>query len=189
MTNTGKAAYILAGGRSTRMRTDKARLLIQGRTLARHIAEQASLAADNVTLVGGEPLEDLRTIPDRYPGFGPVGGMATALLDTASEWNLLLACDMPFVTAPFLAALLARGAEGGWNAVIPQTPDGRRHPLCAAYRLSALGALQLAVATGVHTVREAIKPLYIVHFPVEDLRVVTNINTPDEWATALAGEE
>ena len=70
------------------------------------VAGAVASAAGNVTLVGHS---ELPGIPDRYPGEGPLGGILTALHHTSADWNLIVACDMPEISADFLAELLARG--------------------------------------------------------------------------------
>jgi molybdopterin-guanine dinucleotide biosynthesis protein A len=188
-TEFSNAGYVLGGGRSSRMGTDKALLPYQGRSLIEHIAEQVRLAAGSVTLVGHPGVGDVPAIPDLYPGFGPVGGLVTALEHSHSEWNLLVACDMPFVSTEWLSALLEAAACADSAAMIPITADGRLHPLCAVYRRSALPLLQQAVSRGIHTVREAIEPLGALRFPVSDARLMANINTPGDWAQAQLGQE
>lgn len=173
----GTAGYVLAGGRSSRMGTNKALLPWRRGTLLGYIAGEVEAAAGSVTLVGSAETA-FRTLPDEYPGFGPVGAIATALRDTTAEWNLIVACDMPGVTREWLALLLA---EAGGDATVPVTPDGRPHPLCAVWNRSALDVVSSAVDRGVHTVNEVVRRLDCRTLAVED-HVVANVNTPEEWA-------
>src|ERR1019366_6470085 len=96
------SGYVLAGGRSSRMGRDKARLPFRGCDLVSAVAAAVAAAvasvAGNVTLVGHP---ELPSIPDRYPDGGPLGGILTALDHTAADWNLIVACDMPEVSAAF----------------------------------------------------------------------------------------
>src|SRR5689334_13277077 len=92
------------------MATDKALLPFRGATLVQHVASAVLAATGSVTLVG-EPQRYLHlgypVVPDRVPGAGPLGGIASALAATTAEWNLVLACDMPEVSVHFLEQLLA----------------------------------------------------------------------------------
>lgn len=170
------------------MGAQKPLLPFRGRTLIEYIAGEVEAAAGSVTLVGCPPLAGLNAIPDLYPAFGPAGGILTALASRPVDWSLIVACDMPFVTREWFEHLFAAAAASDADAVLPVTPDGRHHPLCAVYGRSALPALERAVHLGIHTVREAIQPLRI--FEVEaSARLLSNINTPGEWAAVLAEQE
>src|SRR5205085_5084440 len=94
--------FVLAGGKSTRMGTDKALLDWHGRTLLTYMTDLLRDVADQVLVVGRDPL------PDRLPGRGPLSGIATALEATATDANLILAVDLPHLTHDFLKYLRVR---------------------------------------------------------------------------------
>jgi molybdopterin-guanine dinucleotide biosynthesis protein A len=146
-------AYILAGGRSTRMGRDKAMLSLAGRTLlARAVATLRTVAAE-VVLLGDRP--DLqgadRAIPDLHPGCGPVGGMETALRDLAAsptpEWACFLPVDMPFLPAGLYAALIRRWLAEGRPVAYPIVDEGPQ-PLITLLHRSVLPYLTAAVEIG-----------------------------------------
>jgi molybdopterin-guanine dinucleotide biosynthesis protein A len=98
------SAYILAGGLSSRMGTDKAMLTLAGRRLiahavakARRLTGGAHILSSRAELAGDGPL-----VPDLHPGTGPIGGIEAALRHSVSDWNLILPVDLPFVPAGFL---------------------------------------------------------------------------------------
>jgi len=180
-----RAAFVLVGGRSSRMGRDKARLPIQGRSLVEHVASQAHGVTDNITLVGeisryanlGYPV-----IEDIFPGRGPLSGIHTALTQSGSEWNLILACDMPQVTAAFLDQLMARAEAGQASAVIPVGPDTVPQPLCAAYHRRCALEVARALEHGVQKVTEAFEAFDIDFWPVPHTYYFRNLNTPEEWS-------
>lgn len=190
MLRDATSGFVLAGGRSSRMGLTKALLPWHGRTLIEHIAGQVRQAAGNVTTVGGEAVEGVVCLPDRHPGFGPVGGIATALASGSAPWNLIVACDMPGLTAVFLEGLIAAAfGHGNCQAVIPVTPDRRIHPLCAAYHRSAGTVINHAVALGRAKLTDVVAELRCIHIAV-DTRLTRNVNTPAEWAAvAEVGQE
>jgi len=114
--------YILAGGRSSRFGSDKARALRRGRPLLCHVAAMLEPVASRITVVAdrARKYDDLgfRTVADRQPGRGPLGGLAGALADLPGErhWLLLCSCDAAVLRSAWLHQLLAyRGA--GHDAV------------------------------------------------------------------------
>jgi molybdopterin-guanine dinucleotide biosynthesis protein A len=137
------SAAILAGGRATRFDgRDKSALVIDGRTiLARQIAELAPMTAD-LLFVGGSPPPEygaqLRTVPDLVPGSGPLGGLHAALTAARSPLVVVVACDMPFLSAPLLRRFVTlTGGPDHPDIVVPRTERGY-HPLCAVYTRACL---------------------------------------------------
>ncbi len=178
-----RAGYVLVGGRSSRMGRDKALLPFRGEPLACSVARQVELAAGSVVLVGDPDLYgSLRypVIPDAFPGEGPLSGILTALRHTSSEWNLVVACDMPELTADFLSNLLAV-AEVRQTTVVPQGPSGRLEPLCIVWRRSALPAVEAAFQAGVRKVAAALADLAVTVYPVTEVAPFQNVNTLEEW--------
>jgi molybdopterin-guanine dinucleotide biosynthesis protein A len=112
--------YVLAGGRSARMGTDKALLELDGKPLIEHavrklrrICSDVHILSSNVELEWYAPL-----VPDLHPGCGPIGGIEAALLRSPFDWNVFLAVDMPFLPAGFM---------WGWmNEWMTRKDDGAR---------------------------------------------------------------
>jgi len=175
---------VLAGGQSTRMGRDKALLPFRGGALAAYVAATVAAAAGSAVLIG-DPQKyghlGYPAIPDRTPGAGPLGGIETALSCTAADWNLVLACDMPAVSADFLRELLDAGERCGADALVPAGPSGRLEPLCAVYHRRAAAALRRALDRGVRKVTEALAGLDAAPWPVIDSACFANLNTPEEW--------
>lgn len=139
-------AYILIGGRSSRLGRDKAFVRVGGTSLAQRAIEtvRRSKVAGKLTCVAGNDTQlaieaitlDAPFIFDLVPGRGPLGGLHAALSNAVNEWIFLLACDMPLVT-PELVTLLAGRVSDDEAAVVPVQGDGRLQPLCAFYRKAA----------------------------------------------------
>ena len=130
--------FILVGGRSSRMGSDKATLRLGGVTLAERLTAIAGEAFPGapVTLVaaGPEQFSDLPVVIDVYPDRGPLGGLHTALTHAKTEWIFLAGCDLPFITAGLISRL-CNLRTNETDAVVPVQSDGIVQPLCALYRV------------------------------------------------------
>ena len=194
------SAAILIGGNATRFDgRDKSALLVDGRTiLSRQLAALAAVAPDDemdVMLVGGSPKHDLprvRHVADVVPGRGPLGGVQAALAAARGPATLMLACDMPFVTAPLvrhlfsLAGAAARTAEGA-DVVVPRTERGY-HPLCAVYTRACLEPAARRLARGELKLTGLFDEVRVRVVTTEALaafgdpdRLLANVNTSTEY--------
>ncbi len=164
------------------MGRDKALLPLAGRPLIEQIATRAAKVAPSVTIVASPGTYDglgFGVISDLRPHCGPLAGIEAALASGHARRNLILACDMPHLN-PGLLEELFRGEAA---CVLPQTPDGRWHPLCAVWDGRLLPNVTAALDRGEFRVRAALAGVDVQLVPVEQL---ANANTPEEW-TALAG--
>ena len=121
----GLAGYVLAGGASSRFGQDKALMEIGNTPMLFRMIKLLESVAKNVKVIGS--LEKyaqfgIEVIADRWPGEGPLGGIITVLEVTAKrpakdEWNLIVSCDMPFLTAEWLGHLTQRAMKSSAQAV------------------------------------------------------------------------
>jgi molybdenum cofactor guanylyltransferase len=127
-------AFILAGGASRRMGTDKSQLLIDDQTLLERITATLLEITDLITIVGKPPnASPLPSVQDVYPQWGALGGLHAALTACRREWAIVVACDLPYVTSALFAHLAALRVDH--EAVVPVQNDGRPQPLAALYRI------------------------------------------------------
>ncbi len=174
----------MCGGFSSRMGADKALLPFHGRTLLEEVANQVRAAAGSVTLLG--PVEryahlGFPAIPDRQSGCGPLSGILAALESGTADGNLIVACDMPGISAPRLEELLCAAEEADCDCLLPCGPGGQPEPLCAVYHSRALPHLRSLFESGVRKVTSALDGLRVVRHEVEDVRLFVNVNTPLDW--------
>jgi molybdenum cofactor guanylyltransferase len=149
-------AAILAGGRATRFGgRDKSALVLGGRTILERQLEVLSEVAGDLLIVGG-PLRPgipagVRQVPDAVPGCGPLGGVHAALSTARGSATVVVACDMPYLSAPLLQHLLTLASQGnraqGADIVVPKTERGY-HPLCAVYTPACLEPAARRLADG-----------------------------------------
>lgn len=165
------------------MGRDKALLPYRGATLAGHVAAAVKQAAGGVVLVG-DPARygglGYRAIPDAMQDSGPLAGIHAALLDSSADWNLLVACDMPGVSAALLESLLEAAERAGADAFLPAGPSGHPEPLCAVYHRRCRDAIGAALAAGVRKVRDGLAGLDVAVRQWDD--AFQNCNTPGDWA-------
>jgi len=179
-----RSGFVLAGGASSRMGRDKALLAFGETTLVEHVARAVREAAGSVTLIGD---------PDRYGGLGhpvcrdlvlncgPLGGIYTALSVAPTDWNLVVACDMPGISASALRGLIEPEAQLGRDSVMAVGPDGDPEPLCAVYHRHCLPMLDRAIREKRFKMRDLVVELQTELRPLEGA-ALANVNTPGEWA-------
>lgn len=193
------AGYVLAGGASRRFGRDKAAILFGGQTMLERMRDLLAGVAGDVSVVAPPGRYEGRGVPciaDRWPGEGPLGGVLTALLNSAEsradrEWNLILSCDMPFLTKEWLTFLAQRAEASDALVLYPQSAHGPE-PLCACWRTSAQPALQAAFDRGARKMTDALKnvPAEVLDERVwkrfdSEGRLFWNMNTPADYEEAL----
>jgi molybdopterin-guanine dinucleotide biosynthesis protein A len=133
----GVTAFVLAGGKSSRMGSDKAFLRLGDETLLSRALKLAGAVVSEVCIVGDAKKFAAfgRVVEDVYRDRGPLGGIHAALSGSTTELNLMLAVDLPFVTQKLLQYLLSRALESGAIVTVPRAGSGSGvQPLCAVYR-------------------------------------------------------
>jgi len=159
----GVAGYILAGGGSTRFGRDKALVEVGGIPMIASMIELVRSVTRQMKIVAAPGKYDafgVEIVEDRWPGEGPLGGIITALEDAAQsaarpEWNLVVSCDMPFLTQEWLAFLGERATKSKAQVVFPHSASGPE-PLCACWQTGAAAELRSGFERGVRKVTEGI---------------------------------
>jgi molybdopterin-guanine dinucleotide biosynthesis protein A len=197
------AAFILAGGASSRMGRDKGLLDFGGAPLVLHTARLLKLITAQVTVVGSphrysalglQPISDECDARSQgepsEPRRGPLAGISAALAATQLPWNLIVACDLPYLSAEWLDWLLSRVLRSHGEAIIPKTERGIE-PLVAVYRRECVAPISAALARGVRKVSDAIAELRVDFvYPREWRRIdpsgviLRNMNEPGDYEEA-----
>ena len=170
------------------MGVNKAFLEFEGRTLLERAIVVVSAACGTSAIVGDPTVLERygRVIPDLYAGCGPLGGIHAALQHSSAELNLMLAVDMPFVSANLLGFLLEAAESSGAVVTVPQTGRGFQ-PLCAVYRREFASLAEQALRAGKYKIdrlfcQTAVRiitegELSVAGFTERDF---LNVNTPEE---------
>ena len=189
---TDFTAFILAGGNSTRMGTDKAFVMLEGRTLLARALEVCRTVTSDVRIVGDRkkfaPFAPV--VEDVFPGCGPLAGIHAALRASQTDWNVVLAVDLPFISPALLLFLVAQARESRAMVTVPRAGEGWQ-PLCAIYRRAFADAAETALRAGRYKIDALFDESLIRPVGEEDLRragfapeVFRNLNTPKELAEA-----
>ncbi len=186
------SAAIMAGGKSKRMGQDKAWIELDGEPLIARVAAVLAEVADEVIVVANDPRYEslgLRVVRDRYPQGGPLGGIATGVGAATHDTVLVAACDMPFLSATVWRVLLGHAGEA--DVVIPriggeyETLHAIYTKACVPHMVRSLAENQLRVIAFFDRVRLLAIDEAELKAADATLRAFTNVNTPEELATAL----
>jgi len=186
------AAFILAGGKSTRMGADKGFVVLDGRTLLARALDVAGSVTANVNIVGAAAKFGAfaPVVEDIFPGCGPLGGIHAGLQSSRANLNLMLAVDVPFVTRELLEYLIERARESAATVTVPRISRGWQ-PLCAVYRREFADVAEKALRAGRNKIDALFADVPVQTIVEEELeaagfsvKMFRNLNTPEELAEA-----
>jgi molybdopterin-guanine dinucleotide biosynthesis protein A len=185
-------AFVLAGGRSSRMGRDKAFLEFDGISLLRRALLLANTVTRDVRIVG--PTSKFSAfgivVEDAFHDRGPLGGIHAALNASTKDLNLVIAVDMPFLSEEFLTFLLQRARASDAAVTIARTHSGWE-PLCAIYRRSFAVIAEAALKSGENKIDRLFQHLELNPITEEDLQSFPknqfrNLNTPEDLSKPAA---
>lgn len=203
------AGIVLAGGASSRMGVPKASLDWHGTPLLAHVAAIVAdaVAPGPVVVVhaAGQELPPLpagvETVEDTVPAQGPLQALHDGLraVEDRADAAFLGCTDAPFLHAGLVRLLLDRLAADGADAVLPES-GGRRHYGAAAYRVDLAAEAGRLLAAGNRRLAALVDGVRTVVLPEAELRralsavdpelrALDDVDTPAEWAAALASGE
>jgi molybdopterin-guanine dinucleotide biosynthesis protein A len=185
------SVVILAGGHSRRLGRDKSLLEIDGQPLLARTVQRLGALSDDLVVVTNDATryESLslaaRLVPDEEPGMGSLMGIYSGLQATCHPHALVLACDMPFLSLPFLRHMATLAP--GHDVVIPRL-GSLLEPLHAIYGKSCVPFMEELLAQGerkiaafFHRVRvRYVEEVELDRFDPDHLSFV-NVNTPQDW--------
>ena len=186
---------ILAGGKSSRMGTNKALLTIDGKTVIERIVNQLDQIVDEIIVVTNHfhdyEFLQLPMVEDKWKDMGPLAGIQAGLNASTTERNLVVACDMPFISidlGKYLLSLLDQ-----YQAAVPEI-SGQLHPLFAAYRKDTLEAISKSLNENQLRIRQLLHTIHVKIIKnelLDSLGISTeeiyffNMNHRDEYHKAL----
>jgi molybdenum cofactor guanylyltransferase len=182
-TELSATAIILAGGKSSRIGTDKGMLSINGQTMLEHICKQLRGTFSQILISAGDTekysFAGFEVVRDKISSQGPLMGIASALEASANEINFVVACDIPHIEMDCVRKMLteARGAD----IVVLTTGDKKYEPLFAIYRKSALDAIKRTLRKGKRKISEVFDKCEVKYIDLGKADWLININTLAEY--------
>lgn len=183
---------LLAGGRSRRMKQDKAALKVHAEPQLQYAYALLSEICER-TYVSTRPgqdcdelFEELPRIEDRITGIGPLGGILSAQMEYPGAAWLVLACDLPFVTKDVLGHLKALRNPTRLATAFCSTRDALPEPLCAVFEPKSHLRLLNFLGMGVHCPRKILVNSRTWLLDLPEAHALDNLNTPADLAAARA---
>jgi molybdopterin-guanine dinucleotide biosynthesis protein A len=190
-------SIVLAGGKGGRLGRDKTLEKVGRHTLIQRIMDCLVLICDEIVVViaPGQPEPSLsikaRVVVDLYPGRGALGGIYTGLVASDSFYNLVVACDMPFLNPSLLRYLIQ--VSPGFDVIIPRDREGKLEPLHALYSKNCLAPINKQIQQGelkLDGFLGQVKVRYVDETETDEFDPkhlsFFNINTPDDLRRARA---
>lgn len=175
---------ILAGGKSLRMGTDKGLVLLNGKKLIEHVLDAVASVTDNVIIIANSNSYNGYGYPvyeDIIKDCGPMGGIYTALQKSDADKNLILSCDIPFITSPMLSFIISHSF--GAEIVVPKHEE-KIEPLCAVYSKKCAEKFKQLLEKKEWKMQSALKYFNTKEIEISTIKEIEknfiNINTPQE---------
>jgi len=181
--HTDITGVILAGGHSMRMGEDKGHKLHNGIPFTQHIIDVLKTITDTIIIITDDPSYDqygYSCVPDHIPDQGPVGGIYTALKHSKTEKNLILSCDIPFITSNILDYLISQ------YEIIYDVITYDDTPLIGVYHKATLAVFLKSIKTKKLSLIKTISSLRLKSIPIEKHMIpyLKNINTQQQYKEA-----
>ncbi|WP_459929202.1 molybdenum cofactor guanylyltransferase [Desulfosporosinus burensis] len=184
---------LLAGGKSSRMKKNKAFLELEGKplverslTVLQTIFTEVLISSNKPELYAGY---EVPVIQDEILERGPLEGLHQGLKSATNDWVFFVACDMPFLRAEVIRFLFTRISN--YDAVVPQLQSGL-HPLHAYYHRRCLPFIKKNLEADRLKIIDFYSSCAVRYVEETELegfsdlsRVFCNVNTPDDWSAIL----
>jgi molybdopterin-guanine dinucleotide biosynthesis protein A len=178
-------AIILAGGKSSRMKQDKGLVYFNGKMLVEHVIDALKKITDIIIIITyNTEYKKLgySCFVDELKNKGPLGGIYTGLLNSATQKNLLVGCDMPFLSEALLSSLINTCSD---EDVLLTEHEGMAEPLCSVYDKNCMAHIRRLLEKNQLKITDAMAGLKtrVISFDNEDWFIgneFANINTIEE---------
>ncbi|MCY7409300.1 MAG: molybdenum cofactor guanylyltransferase [Chitinophagales bacterium] len=179
------SAIILAGGKSSRMGSDKGLIEFHGKKMIEHLLDLLQPLFENVFIISNNEAYKNFHVPvfeDVHKNFGPIGGLHSGLTHSSTHQNLFVACDLPFINQELIEFILEKQNE--FDAVIPYHQN-LPEPLCALYSKDCLLVFEEMIEAQQFKIQDSFDRLKICKLDVsekffESKNPFANMNTTED---------
>lgn len=168
--------YILAGGESSRMGSDKGLMLFNGKSIIQYCIEQIKPLVNNLIIVSNNPEYEkfgFEVVADLIKDIGPAGGIYTALDHSKADFNYIVSCDMPFITKDALEFLFQ---QKEFSQIVLPVWNGKIEPLVGVYSKECLAKWLELIHQGTIKLQEM-----FLHFNLKKINVEKNVLFGDSF--------
>lgn len=190
------SAGILAGGKSTRMGTNKVLLPFKETTFIKAIVKECEDLSKIILSVNDLDIYKnlgYELVQDEKEGFGPIEGIYQILKKSNTEYVLILAADMPYINKAFINKFcscleypdLLKNNQGEMPGCIVLRANNMLEPLCSLYSKRTIPYIEQMRLKDEHKLRVLYEQVYTRYVDLEDLgyanQIITNINTKEDY--------
>lgn len=177
------SVFILCGGKSSRMQSEKGLVLFQEKPFIEHIIKAILPITEQIKLITASKEYDYlpyEKIPDIISDKGPLGGIYTALSNSETEFNLILSCDIPLISTELLTELISKHTEEAGITVFAS--ESKTHPLIGIYSKKIVPIIKNAIDSDELKMMDLLAkvPHQILNIEESENFHLTNINSADE---------
>jgi molybdopterin-guanine dinucleotide biosynthesis protein A len=185
------SAIILAGGKSARMKENKAFLPIQGIPLIQRIGQNLEHHFQEI-IISAQSLElfdflPYRVVTDEQPDQGPLMGILGGLEASANPVNFLIACDIPEIDIPFLQEMMAYTNQ--FEIVVPMSGEDKYEPLFAFYNKSLIPRIKNLLNQHTRQVNKLFPLTQVKYIPLENTGWYYNLNSTEDYQRYVKNKE
>ncbi|PCJ23670.1 MAG: molybdenum cofactor guanylyltransferase [Flavobacteriales bacterium] len=183
--NKNRTAIILAGGKSTRMNEDKGLVLLNGKAMIQYVIDAVHPLVEDVIIIANDEVYNylgFKVYKDIIKGKGPLAGIQTGLHYSKNDENIILSCDIPYVTSELITYLIDKSKNH--EITIPEK-ENRSHQLIGIFSKSCEESFSVSLEKDQLKLLNAFKNLNlnIVDANHFDKKIFTNINSPSDLET------
>lgn len=185
---------VLAGGKSSRMKKDKALLTFNGKTQLENCYDLLTKFCDKVFLSLRKDqnfIQRVKQYPhiydsERYENIGPMGGILSAMDQFSKISWVVLACDLPFVNESVIKYLIDHRDSRKLATAFKSTHGGLPEPLCAIYEKQSQVEMLKSLTEGISCPRKFLINSDVALIKQLDKISLENINTPEDHDRVLS---
>jgi molybdenum cofactor guanylyltransferase len=180
------SGIVLAGGKSSRMGTDKALLIFDNQTLLQRMVNLMDAFCQKIYVSGQNSdylIGEVELIPDKISDCGPIAGLFSSLSASKTDWNLVISVDVPIVNQELLTHIISNADS--CDCVVPKHDD-RIEPSIAMYHRSCLPMIQEMINTGDFKLQNLVSKLNTKYLNCDELllkypRMFLNVNRMEDF--------